>query len=96
MAYSSTILFGPSCEQHMNLAEMEGFPLLTVAKKCTATGKVLPSKIRLIAHLSYENAEGSSINSATMKDIYGKFKMPVHADVARLILMIDNGSPRCE
>ena len=93
VAYSSTILFGPSCTKHMNLAEMEGFPLLTVAKKCTATGKVLPNKIRLIAHLSYENAEESSINSATMKDLYNSFKMPVLADVARGILLMRQWFP---
>ena len=69
----------------MDLAEMEGFPLLRIPKKCSATGKAT-GKGRLIANLSYEY-EGGSINTATIKELYGNFSMPVHADIARDILM---------
>ena len=91
-AFGSTFVFGSECLRHMALAEVQGYALHRVPKKNTATG--LPTGAgRLIADLSHCNAEGYSINSMTEVDLYSKFKMARHADIAQSILVLRRWFP---
>ena len=92
-AYESTFVFGPECFRAMNLANMQGYPLHRIPKRDTATGQPT-GKGRLIADLSFANENGHSINSTTLIDLYDKFRMPSHADVARDILLLRHWFPK--
>ena len=70
VVHKSTFVFGPECLPHMTLAKVQGYALHRIPKKSTVTG--LPTgKDRLIADLSYENAQGVIINSLTWVEWYG-------------------------
>ena len=94
-AYESTFVFGPECKQAMDLANMQGYPLHRIPKRDTATGQPT-GKGRLIADLSFENKEGHSINSMTLIDLYDKFRMPTHADIARDIMLLRHWFPKLD
>ena len=95
VANGSTFVFGPECGPYMKLARVQGYALHRIPKKSTVTG--LPTgKGRLIADLSYENAQGVSINSLTWIEWYGNFRMAQHSDVAQMVLALRCWFPKAE
>ena len=91
-AHESTFVFDPECIQAMNKAQMQAYPLHRIPKKNTSTGEAT-TKGRLIADLSAVNDAGYSINSTTLLDLYPKFHMPGHSDVARDVMMLRQWFP---
>ncbi len=92
-AYESTFVFRLECLKAMNLANMQGYPLHRIPKRDTATGQPT-GKGRVITDLPFANENGHSINPTTLIDLYEKFRMPSHADVARDILLLRHWFPK--